>query len=350
MKIALITIWHANNYGAELQTYASVRALRELGHDVTVLNYRLNSGNKYPLKTKIAAIIQNITPASIKFERFFARHIPYSKRCEITNDLNNICASMDAIIVGSDQVWNPAITQKNALVYFLNFGSKSVKRFSYGSSFGEAKWNHPELTSNVKELLCKFTAISCREITGVNILSEVFDIKAVNVLDPTLLHANYNELTGPISDKGHVACYILNYNEQLTECAKKISKQLKCKFQDVGSSRKVFNKLVWNRPSIQDWIRNIAGASFVITESFHGLAMSLLYKRNFIIVQCSNRNHRSSRIIDLLNLIGLEDRYYTSCDKAMAEEKWREDINYDDVYAKLNRHREVSWSFLKQIK
>ena len=41
MKISLMTIWHCGNYGAEMQTYATVKALRKLGHDVEVLDFRL---------------------------------------------------------------------------------------------------------------------------------------------------------------------------------------------------------------------------------------------------------------------------------------------------------------------
>ena len=45
MKISLMTIWHCGNYGAEMQTYATVKALRKLGHDVEVLDFRLFESN-----------------------------------------------------------------------------------------------------------------------------------------------------------------------------------------------------------------------------------------------------------------------------------------------------------------
>ena len=42
MKIALLTIWHDGNYGAELQTYATIKILKELGHDVEIIDIRLS--------------------------------------------------------------------------------------------------------------------------------------------------------------------------------------------------------------------------------------------------------------------------------------------------------------------
>ena len=42
MKVALLTIWHEKNYGAELQTYATIKTLTERGHDVKAIDYRLH--------------------------------------------------------------------------------------------------------------------------------------------------------------------------------------------------------------------------------------------------------------------------------------------------------------------
>ena len=39
MKIALFTFWHINNYGAEMQAYATIKALKQLGCDVEIIEY-----------------------------------------------------------------------------------------------------------------------------------------------------------------------------------------------------------------------------------------------------------------------------------------------------------------------
>ena len=41
MKIALLTIWHEKNYGAELQAYATIKTLTELGHEVKMIDIHL---------------------------------------------------------------------------------------------------------------------------------------------------------------------------------------------------------------------------------------------------------------------------------------------------------------------
>ena len=75
MKISLLTIWHCGNYGAELQTYATVRALTQLGHEVEVIDFRLTE--KYPktIREKIAEFINSLTPSDFKFNRFWNRYI-----------------------------------------------------------------------------------------------------------------------------------------------------------------------------------------------------------------------------------------------------------------------------------
>ena len=47
-----------------------------------------------------------------------------------------------------------------------------------------------------------------------------------------------------------------------------------------------------------------------VTDSFHGLVFSLLYHRQFAVIPIANG--LSSRLLDLLDLVGLEDHVFTS--------------------------------------
>ena len=148
-----MTIWHCSNYGAELQTYATVRTLTELGHQVEVIDFRLTEKFPMTIKEKVAAFINSLTFSDYKFNCFWKKFIK-NKTIHYRNleELKSNPPKSDCYIVGSDQVWNEEITRKKADVYFLNFGNENVLRMSYSSSIGVDYWNGSEeltkITSN----------------------------------------------------------------------------------------------------------------------------------------------------------------------------------------------------------
>lgn len=52
MKVALLTIWHEKNYGAELQAYATIKILQKLGHEVKMIDIRLSDVSQTNIKEK----------------------------------------------------------------------------------------------------------------------------------------------------------------------------------------------------------------------------------------------------------------------------------------------------------
>lgn len=116
-------------------------------------------------------------------------------------ELRNNPPKSDVYLVGSDQVWNEDITGDRSAAYLLDFGGENVKRISYASSIGVSEWNFSQsYTEMASKQLKKFVSLSCREITGANILSQKFNLNITQVLDPTLLHQDYKEITGSIQE------------------------------------------------------------------------------------------------------------------------------------------------------
>ena len=105
--------------------------------------------------------------------------------------------------------------------------------------------------------------------------------------------------------------------------------------------------IVWNRNSVKRWMKTIGEAAFVVTGSFHGLAFSLINHRQFVIVN-PNKNGRNSRITDLLRLLGLMDRFFTSVEDAKASKVWTQKIDYDKVDLELSKARQYSWDYLRR--
>ena len=344
MKIALLTIWHEKNYGAELQAYATIRALQQLGHEVELIDIRLSDCHRPNLNGRIGNWVSYFGPANRKFNCFWSKFFPTTRRYHSVNELKENPPQADVYMVGSDQVWNPDLTGDFAKMFFLDFGSDTVRRVSYASSFGTDTWNATYLTKDVKRLLDRFNSLSCREESGIGLLKDVFGVQATMTVDPTLLFDHYQELTGELAPKNTLVYYPLTSDLELTSFAKYVASNLGLDLVNNMQSSFVFGKITWDRVGIEDWVRNIAEAQFVITRSFHGLVFSILYRKPFAIIV--NRNNRATRILNLLEQLGLEERYYNSIDICYESHPWSVPIDYDAVHARLKSLRQSSFKYL----
>ena len=191
--------------------------------------------------------------------------------------------------------------------------------------------------------------ISTREKSGVKILKDVFGIDAINVLDPTLLHKGYDELTGEIKEKNTLAFYPLSGFPELEQYCKKLAAELGLDFVNINKMEYLIRRVVWNRPGVEEWVRSIAEARFVVTPSFHGLAFSLIYHKPFVVIQNHNGGPVKTRIMSLLEQLGLEDRFFTSIEDFKKSDILQKPVDYEAVDRKLAELREVSYNFLRNL-
>lgn len=352
MRIALLTIWHVGNYGAELQAYATCRILEQLGHEVTIIDFRENERMNESLKNKLARYVSSCTLSHFKFSVFWNKYFPKKTRhYHCYEELIADPPLADLYLVGSDQVWNYKITADKAEAFFLAFGPDKVKRASYASSFGMNVWNaSPQLTATAKRMLSKFIAVSCRESSGIKILRDVFDVHGVEVLDPTLLFDEYFGINcHNTTENGTLAYYPLSSNDELSSFSENLASKLGLRTNNINKKSLITNTIAWNRPSVKQWVEGIARSSFVVTPSFHGLAFSLIYRKQFIIVNNNINQERKTRMTDLLRALSLEDRFFDSVEKAKQSKIWEESIDYDVVSLQLQKMQFSSIDYLKQL-
>ena len=340
MKIALLTIWREKNYGAELQAYATIKVLQQLGHDVEMIDIRLSDCSHLNWKGNIGRFISQLGPSHKKFCNFWNKHIPTTKRYKSIKEVQANPPQADVYIVGSDQVWNPEITKEFATLNFLNFGNENVKRISYASSFGTDKWNFPNLKEEVKNLLNRFNHVTCREDSGVRILEEEFGVIADHVIDPTLLLENYSDLIGQTTERNTLVYYPLTTDPELEAYSLKLAKELKLKPINNKFCTTVLSFAEWDRVSIAEWVKNIAEAKFVVTRSFHGMVFSILHKRQFAVL--AGKHGRSTRLTSLLRILGIEDRFFNSIEEMNNAKPWTKEIDYSIVDPKLIEIRKQS--------
>lgn len=340
MRIGLITYHFSVNYGAIMQCYATCRALKELGHDVEIINLRQEE--KHGIK-HVFSLYKDAT-----LVRFMKEHYPNQTLLYHSYEqLKKADFDYDCLLVGSDQVWNPFISKDKCLAYFLDFGPKESLRISYASSLGLEKWpkEYASIKDDVKQALLHFDHISVRESAGQKLLANDFGVHSQLVLDPTMLHENYSEIVDDIPERNDIICYQFNRRKDFRLTAKFISKQIGAPLRTITNVYPIPGFRYSYPPDVENWIKKLAGAKFVITDSFHGLVFSLLYKTPFVVF--ATPNGKNSRLKNLLELVGLSDRYVVDYNPNELKVILDRPIDYDKVHAILRDERKKSWDFLK---
>lgn len=352
-RVGILTLPFNGNYGGMIQAVALYGFLRRQGmHPVLIRKMpwirpkrryttwvwqRIPGQNHYDHRRKFLAQAQH--------DRFLVRVMPkMTRRLYDTAALTRVAARLDAVVVGSDQVWRDFTRDRNFLNYFLDFVPDGVRRISYAASFGLSEWTMPALTGAVTTLLQRFDAVSVREDSGVALCRDTFGCRdAQHVLDPTLLldASDYDSMM-PASTKGE-GRILLEYVLDKTEIASALETQLLD--QDSTLKRRTIENGEFGvkaTVSLPDWLRAFHDADWVLTDSFHGMVFSIIFRKNFYAI--GNRERGLDRFTSLLKLLGLEDRLVLEGDRPLAPQP----IDYTHAEIRLAALRQTSGDFLVQ--
>lgn len=347
-KVQILTFARGDNYGAVLQSYGLAEVLRRMGYDVEFLSLTKRATWRYK-------IISNLSPLKRGFENFRKKYLrKFTKPSLSEDELRKVSADAACCIVGSDQVWNPSITSVRTPLYFFSFLPKDKPRISYAASFGTETWNYPEIIPMVKEYLDRFTAVSVREDTGVKICKDTFCVDATQVLDPTLLLGDFKDLLVKPKYKDSIVGFNFNPTKDYYMSLKKISDLLNAKVlvMDLPSRKMSAGMLSFRMSpfsSVEQWVTNIANAKVVVTDSFHCLAFSILFHREFFYI--AKNKKLLTRVTSLLSALDLSDRIFQSTEDfnkfldSGGLEKISK-IDYEVVDKKLDKMRRHSKDFL----
>ena len=214
----------------------------------------------------------------------------------------------DAFIVGSDQVWR-ACFSPNLPHFFLDFlGDAPVRRIAYAASFGIDDWDaSAEMTERLRPLAGRFDSLSVREKSGVDICREQLGVEADLMPDPTMLLTaeDYLALCGSVSEpepnQAYIAVYAIDPTVKMNELIARFAEEHQVPAVRIGR----FNWETGSEP-MESWIRGIARARYVITDSFHGTVFSLIFGKDFITF--NNGWRGAGRFHTLLDGFGLSNR------------------------------------------
>lgn len=342
MIIKTITSHDVYNYGASLQAYALMTYLQSEGHNVEIIGY-------YPEYENRRYELNYIHPASKLYT--LSQRVPCLKRiCQIVFNRKDflfwnrkrafdaftrdkLCVTRkhfhnneelklekfeaDLFIAGSDQIWNTEHGKGKDPAFYLDFVGDSSKCISYAASFATSKIAEGYLEF-VKMQLSNLRAISVRETSGVTLANSI-GYTAKQVMDPSFLLSkkSWTELIGETEKKLESRLsspYILLYDfsenyPELDAFARKLSKETGLRLLSINDwiIRSYVDKNINNAGPLE-FLCYIKNASHVISNSFHATVFSLLFNTDFFTFPLKGQNS-SSRMKDLLNLVGLPNRF-----------------------------------------
>ena len=325
-----------------MQTYALCKYLKGLGHELTIIDVRQEESTKWYIK-----LIKDVVVGIRLAKEMRQLYPPLTKRYNTLEDLKENPPVADCYIVGSDQVWNPNISKELMLAYFLDFGGKDIRRISYASSFGLSEWIIADEGTNthISECLHSFRALSVREKQGQELCKREFGIEPQIVLDPTFLNPNYHEIYEPQIIREEIVCYKINKTADFWDNAPLVGKELSLPLLLLNYNYPKRGYKYCFPPSLKTWLKKIEEARFVLTDSFHGIALSIINRKQFVAIL--NHNDRDSRLINLMTTMGLQDRLYNSIGDMLKTEKWKEPIDYNHLEPIICQQIEMSRLYIK---
>ncbi len=359
MKIKTITCHEVYNHGASLQEYALLKFLIKHGFSAEAIHYKPPYlSNHFNLKSvdnprfdmlivkqfyllaKLPGRLLDLKRKKI-FDKFAVTYIPTDKVLYKNNEeLKKNLPEADAFICGSDQIWNSFFENGKDPAFYLNFVPQNKLKISYAASFAIDKIVDA-VKPLVKENVTKLDAIGVRETSGVRILNELEIYNAVQVLDPVFLLSKEHWVNTFVHEiqKQYVFVYDFDSNPLIKKIALALKKEKGFKIFTVNKNIDYADKnFFYDGP--EQFLSLVYHSKYNITNSFHALAFSLIFNKQFLVI---NRIDKiNTRMHDLLDLLGLGNYLISDYENYLQISE----INYEEVNEKVEIKRKFSKSFL----
>lgn len=359
MQIAIITFHRALNYGAVLQAFALQKKLEDMGHEAVILDHNnkkidsINAIFRIGDNKNIIHMIKELVNVPFRlirkrrFENFVSTKLKIYP-IEDKKALVEINDCFDIFITGSDQVWNPYLTDYDD-AYFLDFVNSPEKKVSYAASIGVRRFSEADQL-RVRERLQSFAKISVREKSAKDLLQRIVDIPIRVVVDPTLLvdRTVYADWIQNNNEGKYIFVYSLNSEVNLMTSVFELAARENLKIlyicNELYDMKKHINKRIQHilNPSPERFISLLANAKYVATNSFHGTVFSIIFHKQFLC-ETDYGKSKNGRVIDLLSECGLSERIvgdYTL---------WHKNIDWCEVDKKLKCLQSFSVAYIKEL-
>ncbi len=361
MKVCTITTHASDNYGAVLQAYALSTYVNTLVPS-EILNYvPAYAKEKYRVKRKIRSLksllyygydVRHQSDRTRRKERFSSFRDSYLNLTEeyaTTEELAEASSRYDAVIAGSDQIWNPVLHQFDSN-YFLTFCRENVKKYGYAPSFGLAQLT--ERQEKMVRVRCEgFSDIAFREQSGIDIARKLFQRDFPLVLDPVFLldKAAWERIVPDTAPKEkYYLCYYLSDPRDSVRHICRMAKKDNAKVYSIGYSLKDIENSATKVYDLGplEFLSYLYHAECVFTDSFHATAFSLIFNKPFYTRVDGKNAKRADRVLTLIDSVGLQDRAYA---ETQLHTLSADGLDYTAADCLLEKHVNESRAYVKSV-
>lgn len=383
-KIGIAAVTYKENFGSALQTYATQYTLEKLGYDARIfeikgvhreihikkllyyvgrmfdpveLKYLLANLKSRSRKTASASSDQYAHDMQVRKQVYADFNKKWNKMLPLTSGWSGLtkqASEMDAVVVGSDQLWRPSNIV--GCYFTLEFVPNAVKKIAFSTSFGV-----PELPASLhkhaKRFLSRIEHISVRENSGADIVMKECGRKATVVCDPTMMMTAEDWMhiqdEKPFAAGKYILMYLMGDNPEQRNFVKELSKKTGCRIIGLlhGATYIFYDEDVADEKPYNvgpsEFINLIRNAEYVCTDSFHCCVFSILNSTKFFAFRRwpdGSKFSANDRLYTLLDFTGLSRRMLIgteNVDGCIADE-----IDYDDVLQKVAEKRKKSMDYL----
>lgn len=352
MKVGILTFHWATNYGALLQAYCLQSYLENQGHSVEIVNFKpsqydfsLLSFIKHP-----RSMLPNFWQELKRWKKnrvldvFRRKYLHETNRFYSIDEVIRGTKQYDILISGSDQVLNPGFTTNGdngpCPIYFLNFASKRQKKIGYAVSFGCENYPEGLALKLGQKWINSLDTIGIRETSGERVLSQLCYSGQVKLTpDPVILYGK--ETIGSLELPRYIKGQKYLYSYFLHDQALMIDK-------DVIGMKIVEENRFFSR-SLEEWIAVIKYSACVVTNSYHGTILAILFHIPFAVVLTTNQlSGMNNRFFTLLSRLGLEN-HISDNDFASVEAVLRTQVDWDLIDKRIRKYSLIGRDFLTAI-
>lgn len=397
-KVGIVTYCTARNYGSVLQSVALQTVIKNKGFQPeTIIQVLPKAGfftricgllapeRWYSLSDRIRkAVGKRKSRESLgKIARFKEEKI----QIKYIKDFSEIIQEeYGCFVAGSDQIWS-TLKKEQSCLYTLTFVNESKKKYSYAASIGPTRFTL-EQKQEFKGFLSDFAGISVREEAAKSVIEEIIGKEIHRHLDPVFLvgrpfweslavtSRDYSKSSSEVScgseekQREFIFIYQLRPDKSLLKAAKCIAKEKNLDIIYI-SMQYVSEKGVRTitDAGVEEFLGYIKNAKYVITNSFHGTALSMIFHKKFLSFAVAETGYRAGEILELA---GLKNHLIGSFDRSTKgmcvdnnrsldyKEKNRhnyceikdildEEINYDTVEEALRIYKDQSLKYLDNV-
>lgn len=376
-KIGLVLAYKGVNYGMLLQAFATQRMIEKMGYDTEIIDYTrigfkhirftpylpiyfVSEVLKNKQKKKNQPVLdeihkKNIADRKSVSNKFIEDKLLHRVKINGVEELEKYVQSeFGGVLIGSDQIWPPDAAFGNFTT--LRFAPDDMNKVSYATSLGVSKYPF-WCKSSAKNFMKRINHISVREEQGKEIINGFLDKDVKVVCDPTYLFSKeeWQELIPDekIIDGDYVLCYFLGDTREHKMLAKEYCKKHGVKLVSILSTESSSDIDVSYADKVvtglgpDGFINLIRHAKAVMTDSFHGLAFSVINNKEFYVFYrtvVGSKNSRNSRIDNILNMWGLQSRLVLN--DADVDDFDLTPIDYVRVNALVEKKRAFSMDYL----